>query len=93
MVLGASPDQVDKQARFKRKYELPFILLADPEHALAETYGVWQQKSFMGKKYMGVARTTYLIDPEGKVARVFESVKPAGHASEVAEAIEQLKPR
>ena len=93
MVLGASPDRVEKQAKFRKKYELPFILLADPEHTLAEAYGVWQQKSFMGKKFMGVARTTYLIDPDGKVARVFESVKPAGHAAEVAAAIEQLKRR
>lgn len=93
MVLGASPDRVDKQAKFRRKYELPFILLADPEHTLAEAYGVWQQKSFMGKKFMGVVRTTYLIDPEGRVARVFESVKPAGHATEVADALAELKRR
>ena len=93
MVLGASPDKVEKQAKFRQKYELPFILLADPEHTLAERYGVWQQKSFMGKKFMGVVRTTYVIDPEGKVAHVFESVKPAGHAAEVAGVIERLKLR
>lgn len=93
MILGASPDKVEKQAKFKRKNELPFILLADPQHTLAEAYGVWQQKSFMGKKFMGVVRTTYMIDPEGKVARVFEGVKPAGHATEVAEALDSLQRR
>lgn len=93
MVLGASPDRVEKQAKFRTKNELPFVLLADPEHRLAEAYGVWQQKRFMGKKFMGVVRTTYLIDPAGQVARVFESVKPAGHAAEVAQAIEALKRR
>ena len=93
MILGASPDTVTKQAKFKKKYELPFTLVADKDHTLAEAYGVWQQKSFMGKKFMGVARTTYLIDPAGKVGRVFESVKPAGHATEVAEALEQLQKR
>jgi peroxiredoxin Q/BCP len=93
MILGASPDTVAKQAKFRKKYELPFALLADKEHTLAEAYGVWQQKSFMGKKFMGVARTTYLIDPAGKVARVFEGVKPAGHATEVADALERLQRR
>ena len=92
-MLGASPDKVEKQAKFRKKHELPFILLADPEHTLAEAYGVWQEKSFMGKKLMGVVRTTYVIDPEGKVGHVFEGVKPAGHATEVAEVIERLKGR
>ena len=78
-------------ARFRKKLGLPFPLLADPTHATCEAYGVWQQKSMMGKKYMGIARTTYIIDPDGKVARVFEGVKPQGHGDEVAEALEDLK--
>jgi peroxiredoxin Q/BCP len=93
VILGASPDTVAKQAKFKKKYELPFTLVADEEHTLAEAYGVWQQKSFMGKKFMGVVRTTYLIDPQGKVARTFEGVKPAGHATEVAEALQEIQSR
>lgn len=91
MILGASPDTVAKQAKFKKKFKLPFTLLADVEHTLAEAYGVWQQKSFMGKKFMGVVRTTFVIDPQGRVARVFESVKPAGHATAVAEVLNQLQ--
>lgn len=91
MILGASPDTVAKQAKFKKKFKLPFTLLADVEHTLAEAYGVWQQKSFMGKKFMGVVRTTFVIDPQGRVAHVFESVKPAGHATAVAEVLNQLQ--
>jgi peroxiredoxin Q/BCP len=93
VILGASPDPVAKQAKFRKKYELPFTLLADTKHTVAEAYGVWQQKTFMGKKFMGVARTTYVIDPHGKVARVFEGVKPAGHAIEVADALQVLQRR
>jgi peroxiredoxin Q/BCP len=90
VVLGASPDSVRKQAKFKEKYELPFTLLADVDHAIAEAYGVWKLKKFMGREYMGVERSTALIDPEGKVARVFEKVSAAGHPAEVAAAIEEL---
>jgi peroxiredoxin Q/BCP len=74
---------VEKQAKFKRKYNLSYPLLADITHGVAEAYGVWQQKSFMGKKYMGVARTTFVIDENGRIAHVFEKVKPEGHAAEV----------
>ena len=91
MVLGISPDSVKKHANFRRKFHLPYHLLADTEHAVAETYGVWQQKSFMGRRFWGNARTTVLVDPEGRVAHVFESVQPLGHGKEVAELLERLR--
>lgn len=91
MILGASTDSVEKQRKFKQKYKLPFTLLADPAHLLAEACGVWGPKVFMGKKYMGVTRSTVIIGPDGTVARVFEKVTPLGHAREVAQAIEDLK--
>jgi len=83
VVLGVSPDKVSKHQKFRDKYDLPFRLLADPEHEVAEKYGVWQQKSFMGRKFMGVARTTFLIDQEGRIEKVWEKVSPKGHAEEV----------
>ena len=82
-----SPDSPEKHRKFKAKFELPFTLVADTDHAIAERYGVWQQKSMMGKKYMGVVRTTFLIDKQGRVAKVFENVKPEGHAEEVLAAM------
>lgn len=82
-VIGVSPDAVKAQAKFRAKFELTFPLLADEEHAVAEKYGVWVEKSMYGKKYMGVERTTFLIDKEGKIAKIFNKVKPAGHAAEV----------
>jgi thioredoxin-dependent peroxiredoxin len=81
---------VNKQAKFKTKYGLPFTILADEDHAVCEAYGVWQEKSMYGRTYMGVARTTFVIDANGKIARIFEKVKPKGHAAEVLEAIEAL---
>ncbi|MGH7689026.1 MAG: thioredoxin-dependent thiol peroxidase, partial [Gemmatimonadaceae bacterium] len=78
-ILGISPDSVESHQKFKAKYDLPFTLLADLGHAVAEQYGVWQEKSMYGRKYMGVARTTFIIDGSGKIARIFEKVKPAGH--------------
>ncbi len=83
VILGVSPDSVKSHVKFKQKYALPFTLLADPEHAVAELYGVWQQKSMYGRKYWGNERTTFVIDRAGNVAHVFEKVKPAGHAAEV----------
>lgn len=91
IVVGVSPDPVKNQAKFKIKYGLPFTILADDDHKIAEDYGVWQEKSMYGRKYMGVARTTFLIDANGKIARIFEKVKPAGHAAEVLAAIGELK--
>lgn len=83
VVLGASPDTVRAQAKFKEKFDLPFTLLADANHALAEAYGVWKEKSMYGRTYMGVERTTFVIDGAGRIAHVFRKVKPAGHAAEV----------
>ena len=90
VVLGVSPDDVKSHVKFKKKYGLPFTLLADTEKEAAQAYGVWKEKSMYGRKYMGVERTTFLIDAKGKVARVFEKVKPAGHAAEVQEALAAL---
>ncbi len=87
VILGVSPDGVESHEKFKAKYDLPFTLLADTEHAVAELYGVWKEKSMYGRKYMGIERTTFLIDPDGRIARIFAKVKPAGHAEAVAEAI------
>ena len=91
MILGASADSVESHRKFKEKYDLPYTLLADTDHSIAEAYGVWQKKSMFGKKYMGIARTTFLIAPDGRIARVFEGVNPLGHAAQVAEAIEALR--
>lgn len=90
VVLGISPDSVKSHVKFKTKFALPYQLLADTEHAVADAYGVWQEKSMYGRKYMGVARTTFLIGPDGRIARVFEKVKPEGHGEEVAEAVAAL---
>jgi thioredoxin-dependent peroxiredoxin len=90
VVLGVSGDSVKKHASFKEKYKLPFTLLADTDHEICKAYGVWAQKSMFGKKYMGIERTTFLIDKKGKIARVFEKVSAAGHAAEVAKAIADL---
>jgi peroxiredoxin Q/BCP len=85
--LGISADTVEKQAKFKKKNDLPFTLLADVDHNVSEAYGVWKQKSMMGRKYMGIERTTFVIDGNGRIAQVFEKVKPAGHAAEVFEGV------
>jgi peroxiredoxin Q/BCP len=89
-VLGVSPDSVRSHARFRSKYALPFPLLADVDHAVAEAYGVWVEKQMYGRRYMGVARTTLIIAPDGRVAHVFEQVKSAGHAEAVVEALAGL---
>jgi thioredoxin-dependent peroxiredoxin len=79
VVLGVSPDPVKNTAKFDRKYELGFPLLADEDHKVAEAYGVWVQKSMYGRKYMGNERTTFVIDPDGKIKEVLRKVKPAEH--------------
>ncbi|MBW3553609.1 MAG: thioredoxin-dependent thiol peroxidase [Gemmatimonadetes bacterium] len=88
VVLGISPDDVDSHRRFGAKYDLPFTLLADPDHEVAEAYGVWKEKSMYGRKYMGVERTTFLIDADGTIERVFPRVKPNEHAEDVLAALE-----
>ncbi len=86
-VFGVSPDGEESHAKFKQKHGLPFALLADPAHELTERYGFWLQKSFAGKKYMGVERSTVVIGPDGVVERVFRRVKPADHAAQVLGAL------
>lgn len=83
VIVGVSPDAAKSQAKFKDKFDLPFTLLADTDHKAAEAYGVWTEKSMYGKKYMGIERTTFVIDPQGKIAKVFPKVKVEGHAEEV----------
>lgn len=90
VVLGVSPDGVTSHCKFRDKYDLNFELLADEEHAVAEKYGVWVEKSMYGKKYWGVQRATFLIDGSGKVAKVWPKVKPDGHPAEVLAAIAAL---
>jgi thioredoxin-dependent peroxiredoxin len=87
VVLGISPDNVRKHVKFKEKYELPFTLLADPEHEVAERYGVWGEKRYMGKTYMGVDRTTFLVAPDGTIAKIMHKVKPDSHADDVLAAL------
>jgi thioredoxin-dependent peroxiredoxin len=87
VIVGVSPDASKAQAKFKDKFDLPFTLLADTEHKAAEDYGVWTEKSMYGKKYMGVERTTFVIDPNGKIKKIFPKVKVDGHAAEVLAAI------
>jgi len=87
VVLGVSPDPVSSHAKFRDKYGLPFTLLADPEHEVAETYGVWAEKSMAGKTYMGIERSTFVIDADGNVASVMRRVKPDAHADDVLAAL------
>ena len=84
-VFGVSPDPVAEVKKFAEKFKLNFPLLADEDHSICEKYGVWQEKSMYGKKYMGAARTTFVIGPDGKIEHVFEKVKPDGHDREVME--------
>ncbi len=88
VVLGVSPDDESSHVSFKEKYGLPFSLLADTEHRTAEEYGVWKEKSFAGKTYMGVERSTFVIDADGNVAKELRNVKPDTHADEVLAALE-----
>jgi peroxiredoxin Q/BCP len=87
-ILGVSPDSTKSHAKFKSKFNLPFPLLADEGHRVAEAYGAWGEKKNYGKTYMGIRRTTFLIGPDGKVLRVFENVRPDGHSQEILQALE-----
>lgn len=87
VVLGVSPDDVAHHVKFKEKYDLPFTLLADPEHEVAERYGVWGEKRYMGRTYEGINRTTFVVRPDGTVAKVLHDVKPAAHADDVLAAL------
>ena len=90
VVLGISADGVDSHVRFKTKFGLPYPLLADEEHRAAEAYGVWKEKSMFGRKYMGIERSTFVVDRDGTIAHVFRKVTPEGHADEVGEAVSML---
>ncbi len=87
VVLGVSPDDERSHAKFREKYRLPFALLADTDHEVAEAYGVWGEKSYMGRKYFGVSRSTFVIDEDGKIKKVFPKVKPGEHADDVLAAL------
>ena len=87
VVLGVSPDDESSHVKFREKYELPFTLLADTDHSVSEQYGAWGEKSFAGKKYVGVKRSTFVIDADGTVKRVMHDVKPATHAHDVLAAL------
>jgi peroxiredoxin Q/BCP len=93
VVLGVSPDPVKSHVKFINKFELPFTLLADEDKAIANAYGVWGEKSFMGRKYMGNHRVTFLIDATGRIARIWPAVKPETHADEVLAALSELRSR
>jgi peroxiredoxin Q/BCP len=86
-VLGVSPDSASSHERFREKYELPFTLLADPEHEVAEQYGVWRENSYAGKTYMGIDRSTFVIDENGAVTKIMRGVKAAEHADDVLAAL------
>ena len=88
-ILGISPDSPKSHAKFKKKFNLPFSLLADEDHSVCEQYGVWGQKKFMGREYMGVLRTTFVIGFDGTIKKVFENVKPADHSLEVLAAVKE----
>ena len=87
VVLGVSPDEESSHVKFKAKHGLPFTLLADPEHEVAELYGVWGERKYMGRTYMGIERSTFLIDEDGRVAKVMRRVKPDTHAELVLAAL------
>ena len=89
-VIGVSPDEVEAVAKFDRKYDLGFTLLADADHSVAESYGAWVEKKMYGKQYMGVQRSTFLIDPEGRIAKVFPKVQPKQHDDLVLGALAEL---
>jgi peroxiredoxin Q/BCP len=83
VILGVSPDSVKSHQKFKTKYELPFTLLSDPDHAVADAYGAWGEKQLYGKTFIGVLRTTFIVDEEGVIQDVFLKVRPKGHAEQI----------
>jgi peroxiredoxin Q/BCP len=92
-VIGVSPDSIESHRKFKEKYQLPFPLLADEGHKLADQFGVWKEKSMYGRKFMGVERTTVIVDRDGRVARIFPKVRVPGHVEEVETALRELDRR
>ncbi len=90
-ILGVSADSVKSHEKFAQKYDLPFTILADEAKEAVNAWGVWGEKSFLGKKFMGIKRTSFLVDPKGKIAKIYENVKPADHAAEVLSDIRALQ--
>lgn len=90
-LFGVSLDSVESHQKFREKYQLPFPLLADTDHVVSDAYGVYGKKTFAGHEYMGVDRATFIIDPQGKIARVFPKVSPAGHSLEILQAVQEAK--
>lgn len=90
-VLGVSVDSPESHKKFKTKYDLPFTLLADTEKRVVRLYGVWAKKQYLGREYDGTLRTSFLIDPVGEIEKIYEDVKPEGHAEEVLKDLEKLK--
>lgn len=91
-VIGVSPDNVESHRKFKKKFNLPFKLLADEQHELADAFGVWKEKKLYGRTYMGIERTTVVIDRKGRVARIFPKVRVPGHVEAVENALKELAP-
>ncbi|GAB4538410.1 MAG: thioredoxin-dependent thiol peroxidase [Anaerolineales bacterium] len=88
-ILGVSPDSAQSHAKFKQKFSLPFPLLADEDHKVCDLYGAWGPKKFLGKYYEGALRTTFLIDPDGQIAKVFENVRPSEHSAEILKELQK----
>ena len=89
-VIGVSPDNESSDLKFRQKHCLPFGLASDEDHSIAEGFGVWGEKQFMGRRFDGVHRTTFIVDPQGRIAKVFPKVKPAGHAREILNDLSSL---
>lgn len=87
VVLGVSPDDVESHRKFSAKYELPFTLLSDPDHAVSEAYGVWKEKSMYGRKYWGIERSTFVIDSDGRIRKVLRRVRPKQHVDQVLDVL------
>jgi peroxiredoxin Q/BCP len=92
VVIGVSPDSLESHRKFKKKYELPYRLLSDEGHKLADAFGIWKEKTLYGRKYMGIERTTVILDRKGRVARIFPKVQISGHVQEVENSIRALAP-
>jgi peroxiredoxin Q/BCP len=86
-IVGVSPDKTEAQEKFIAKYDLPYTLVPDPDHSISEAYGVWKEKKNYGRTYMGIERTTVVVDPQGKIAKIFPRVKVDGHAEKVLESL------
>jgi peroxiredoxin Q/BCP len=91
VVIGVSPDNLESHRKFKEKFQLPYRLLSDEGHRVADSFGVWKEKSMYGRKYMGIERTTVIMDRKGRVVRIFPKVKVPGHAAEVESVVRELK--